>query len=215
MRRSAGFHFPSPVYPIADYDAAPHGDCLRLARAIVDAGAPLLQLRAKSLDTASFVSLASEVARICSARGVSLVINDRADIAILVDAAGVHLGQEDLYPEVVRPWFSPPRIIGWSTHNLEQALEAERGALVDYIGVGPIFPTASKRDPDPVLGLEGLRTIRAAVRLPIVAIGGITESNAKAVLEAGADAVAMISSIARADQPHVFVRQLLARLSSR
>lgn len=215
MSPQVGFQFPSPLYPIADYDAAPDRDVVRLARAIVAAGAPLLQLRVKSLDTQSFVAVAREVAHICASAGTKLVINDRADIALLVGALGVHLGQEDLSPTEVRPWFGRPRVLGWSTHNLQQALDAERSGHADYIGVGPIFPTRSKANPDPVLGLDGLRAVRAAVRLPIVAIGGVTESNAEEVLKAGADAVAMISSIATANDPQEFIRRLQLRLATR
>lgn len=210
---SAGFRLPSRLYPIVDYDASRGRDVVRLARAIVSAGAPLLQLRAKSVDTQSFLSLAREVASICMKNGAKLVVNDRPDIALLVDALGVHLGQEDLPPLAVRPWFGWSRVIGWSTHNLAQAMEAERIGAVDYIGVGPIFPTRNKANPDPVLGLEGLRAIRKAVKLPIVAIGGITEQNAAAVLRAGADAVAMIGSIASADDPREFVCRLSVRLA--
>ncbi|GIW44444.1 MAG: thiamine-phosphate synthase [Candidatus Binatia bacterium] len=212
-KESAVFCFAWPVYPIVDCDTAPGGDPLGLARSLAEAGAPLLQLRAKSLDTRGLVDLALEMAALCEQYGTRLIVNDRADVAEVVHAAGVHLGQEDLPPAVVRRWFSPPRIIGYSTHNLTQALAAARSGSVDYIGVGPIFSTTTKANPDPVVGLQGLREIRAAVAIPIVAIGGITEANAQAVLDAGADAVAMIRAIARAENPGQFVRGLAEHLA--
>ncbi|MCX8072080.1 MAG: thiamine phosphate synthase [Candidatus Binatia bacterium] len=206
------FRLPCPVYPIVDCDAASQQDPLRFAISLLEAGVPLLQLRAKSRTSREFLALATEIATACAQHGAQLVINDRPDIALLAGAAGVHLGQEDIPPDAVRPWFGRPRIIGWSTHNLTQAVAAASTGLVDYIGVGPIFSTSSKANPDPVVGLALLGEIRAAVQLPIVAIGGISEANAQAVLDAGADAVAMISAIARAPEPGAFVRRLLDTL---
>ena len=126
-----------------------------------------------------------------------LIINDRVDIALALGADGVHLGQDDLPPEAARELLGPDVIIGFSTHNIDQAIGAAR-LPVDYIAIGPIFATLSKENPDPVVGIDGLRRVREqASHMPIVAIGGITERNARSVIEAGADAVAVISALLR------------------
>lgn len=123
------------------------------------------------------------------------MINDRVDIALMIGAAGVHLGQEDLPPQAARKLLGPNAIIGFSTHTLEQAVEAAK-MPVDYIAFGPIFPTSTKENPDPTVGLERLREIREATgKIPLVAIGGITRENAASVFEAGADSIALISDL--------------------
>jgi thiamine-phosphate pyrophosphorylase len=137
-----------------------------------------------------------------------LIINDRPDIARLVDAAGVHLGQEDVPVAAARRVLGPDKIIGFSTHNVTQAEAAARESIADYIGFGPIYPTRSKERPDPVQGIDGLRQIRARVALPIVAIGGITAAAMSEVLAAGADAVAMIGEIVHAQDIEAKVREL-------
>ena len=126
-------------------------------------------------------------------RNVSLIINDRVDIALALSASGAHLGQYDLPPAAARELLGEQAIIGFSTHNIEQAIEAAR-LPVDYIAIGPIFETKSKENPDPVVGLEGLRRVRQLVgQIPLVAIGGIRQENIREVLAAGADSVAVIS----------------------
>lgn len=205
------FRFPSRLYPIIDPSGGPYPDAVALAEAILKGGAPFVQLRCKGMDTRSFVSCARAVQALCACYGAQLIVNDRADIALLVGAAGVHLGQSDLPPTVVRPWLGHGAIIGFSTHNVGQARAAAELGVVDYIGVGPIFPTASKENPDPVIGLDGLREVRRAVNLPIVAIGGITPETMDEVLAAGADAVAMIGAIARSSNATAIVRELLRR----
>jgi thiamine-phosphate pyrophosphorylase len=122
------------------------------------------------------------------------IVNDRADIARAVDADGVHVGQEDLPVECARSILGRGKWVGYSTHVLEQVKEADRSSA-DYIALGPIFPTASKENPDAVVGLDGLRAARQATRKPLVAIGGITIQNARAVMEAGADSVAVIRGL--------------------
>ncbi len=202
-------HLPSRLYPIIDTLGDDRRSYTQLARAILAAGAPFVQLRVKHLATGAFVDVAREVKALADAAGAQLIINDRADIARLIDAAGVHLGQDDLPPDAARAILGDGKIIGVSTHNLAQAAAAARTGLVDYIGFGPIFATASKERPDPVQGLGGLRRVRRAVTLPIVAIGGITAATLPAVLEAGADAVAMIGEIVRAADVTATVRRLL------
>lgn len=203
------FSFPARLYPIADTLGDPQRSYVDLAEAILAGGAPLLQLRVKEQPTAGFVEIARAVKIAADRRSARLIINDRADIAKLVDAAGVHLGQDDLPPAAARALLGPHKLIGLSTHTLDQALAAARAGVADYIGFGPIFRTTSKPRPDPTQGLDGLRAVRARVALPIVAIGGITARTMDEVLAAGADAVAMIGEIVRATDVAGTVRALL------
>jgi thiamine-phosphate pyrophosphorylase len=205
------FAFPNRLYPIVDTLGEPARSYVELARAILAGGAPLLQLRVKDQPTRRFVEIAREVKALADRGNAQLIINDRADIAKLVDAAGVHLGQQDLPTAAAREILGPGKVIGVSTHNLAQAEAAVREGIADYIGFGPIYPTASKDRPDPVQGLEGLRAVRRHVALPIVAIGGITTATLPEVLAAGADAVAMISEIVWAADVAGKVRSLSCR----
>jgi thiamine-phosphate pyrophosphorylase len=127
---------------------------------------------------------------------VRLVINDRADLCVAAQYDGLHIGQDDLSPESARRIIGPDRWLGVSTHNPEQLAEADKTSA-DYLAIGPIFATPSKANPDPVVGLEGVRRARELTRKPLVAIGGITRANARSVIEAGADAVAVISGLLR------------------
>jgi thiamine-phosphate pyrophosphorylase len=136
-----------------------------------------------------------EQAKIAFRPGVQLIINDRVDLALAVGAHGVHLGQDDMPPEAARKLLGPNAIIGYSTHNIEQAIAAIN-LPIDYLAIGPIFATTTKTDTAPVLGLEALRTVREAIGgFPLVAIGGITHANAREVIRAGADSVAVISAV--------------------
>jgi thiamine-phosphate pyrophosphorylase len=136
-----------------------------------------------------------EQAKAAQQSGVRLIINDRVDIALAVGAAGVHLGQDDMPPEAARKLLGPQAIIGYSTHNVDQAIDAVR-LPIDYLAIGPIFSTTTKSDTAAVLGLEGLRAVRQAIgEFPLVAIGGITHANAREVIHAGADSVAVISTL--------------------
>jgi len=125
-----------------------------------------------------------------------LIMNDRADLCLIAEFDGVHVGQDDLMPESVRSIIGPERWLGVSTHNPEQLQEADRTSA-DYLAIGPVFSTSSKDRPDPVVGLEGVRRARQMTRKPLVAIGGITRANAASVIEAGADSVAVISDLLR------------------
>ncbi len=127
-------------------------------------------------------------------QSVRLIINDRADLCLAADFDGVHVGQDDLSPESVRKIIGPDRWLGVSTHNPEQLREADLTSA-DYLAIGPVFATSSKENPDPVVGLDGVRRARALTRKPLVAIGGITRANAASVIEAGADSVAVISDL--------------------
>jgi thiamine-phosphate pyrophosphorylase len=158
---------------------------------LADGGATLVQLREKKLPALDFYLEAKAAAE----RGLTLIINDRVDVALAISAAGVHLGQDDLPPEAARRLLGDEAIIGYSTHNIAQAQFAAT-LPVNYIALGPIFKTVTKENPDPEVGLDGLRAVRDAIGdIPLVAIGGITMANAAAVIDAGADSVALISAL--------------------
>ena len=158
-------------------------------------GASLIQLREKRMPALGFYEQAKAARAVAERSGVKLIINDRVDVALAIGAQGVHLGQDDLPPEAARKLLGAAAILGYSTHNVDQALEAVK-LPIDYLAIGPIFPTTSKPDTFPVLGLEGLRAVRRAIgEFPLVAIGGITHANARDGIEAGADSVAVISAL--------------------
>ena len=180
------------LYPITDarLSGLSHAEQVAL---LADGGATFVQLREKRLSPREFYREAESALHVARARGVRLIINDRVDVALALQADGVHLGQDDLPPEAARRLLGKRAIIGLSTHNLEQAREAAHQP-VDYIAIGPIFPTSSKENPDPVVGLDGLRRVHEAIgSFPLVAIGGINLENARQTLDAGADTVAVLS----------------------
>lgn len=191
---SRSFPLPS-FYPILDTEAlAKRGLSLTAAaEALLDAGAGILQIRHKGHFSRALFAEAETMARMCREAGALPIINDRADIAALLDA-GVHLGQEDLPPAAARRVVGAERIVGFSTHNAAQ-IEAAAAEPADYLAVGPIFTTSTKANPDPVLGLEQLAWLRGLSALPVVAIGGISLETAARVLDAGADSVAVISAM--------------------
>jgi thiamine-phosphate pyrophosphorylase len=203
------FAFAHRLYPIIDTLGDPRLSHVSLAQVMLDAGVRFLQLRIKDQPTRRFVEIARCVKAVADRYSAQLIINDRTDIAKLLDAAGVHLGQEDLPVSAAREILGPNKIIGFSTHNSVQAEAAVRQGVADYIGFGPIYATASKERTDPVQGLEGLRLVRNRVSLPIAAIGGIAAQTMPHVLAAGADAVAMIGDIVRAGDVGAKVRALL------
>ncbi len=167
-----------------------------LARQLLSAGARALQLRLKDLASRDFLAAAREIARLCREREAMLIVNDRVDIAMLAEAHGVHLGQQDIPLKAARALLGPDKLIGISTHTVEQAIAAERGGA-DYIGFGAIYSGGLKNAAHP-RGLDRFRGVRAAVTLPVVAIGGITEATMPEVLAAGADACAIITDVVRA-----------------
>jgi len=158
-------------------------------------GASLIQLREKRMPALDFYEQAKAALAVAERSGVRIIINDRVDVALAIGAHGVHLGQDDLPPEAARELLGAAAILGYSTHNVDQALEAVK-LPIDYLAIGPIFPTTSKPDTFPVIGLKGLRAVRRAIGdFPLVAIGGITHANARDAIEAGADSVALISAL--------------------
>lgn len=182
------------IYPLTDVQLSglSHADQVRLLSL---GGASLIQLREKRMPALEFYEQARAAVAVAEPAGVQLIVNDRVDIALAIGAAGVHLGQDDMPPEAARKLLGPDAIIGYSTHNVEQAINAAQ-LPIDYLAVGPIYSTTTKSDTAPVLGLEGLSAVRRAIgEFPLVAIGGITPTNARAVIEAGADSVAVISAL--------------------
>jgi thiamine-phosphate pyrophosphorylase len=181
-------------YPILDTETAAKRsvNVIDAATQILEGGAAILQFRHKAFWSRDVFETLQQVAEMCQACGVPLIVNDRADLARLVDA-GLHLGQDDLPPSAARVVLGSSAL-GFSTHN-EAQLRAAEAEPADYLALGPIFGTGSKVNPDPVVGVEGLRNLRPLTHRPLVAIGGITRSNARAVLEAGADSVAVIGDL--------------------
>lgn len=180
------------------------------ARELAAGGATLIQYRAKDLPAREMLSHARELRRALG-EGVGLVMNDRADLCLAAEFDGVHVGQDDLPPAVVRGIVGGEALVGYSTHNPAQVEEAD-AMPVDYIAVGPVFATASKANPDPVIGLEGVRKARELTSKPLVAIGGITRANCREVIGAGADSVAVISDLLEC--PRISVQEFLKVISS-
>ncbi|MBZ5723629.1 MAG: thiamine phosphate synthase [Acidobacteriia bacterium] len=183
------------VYPILDTESLERrGTSLAAAAAaFLEGGAGILQIRHKQHWSREVFEAAQQVARLCREAGAMLVVNDRADFAMLL-GAGLHIGQDDLAARDARRLMGGDAVVGLSSHSVTQ-LCAAGGEPVDYVALGPVFGTASKRNPDPVVGVEEIRRARGLVEKPLVAIGGITRENALAVLEAGADAVAVIAGL--------------------
>jgi thiamine-phosphate pyrophosphorylase len=198
------------LYPVTDARLSGLTHAEQVAR-LSAGGATFIQLREKHLSPGEFYRQAEEALRVARERGARLIINDRVDVALALQADGVHLGQTDLPPAAAREILGERAIIGFSTHNVEQAIEAAR-LPVDYIAVGPIYPTISKDNADAVVGLEGLRLVRRAIGpMPLVAIGGIRRENLREVVEAGADTVAAISLLlARQFEIEERTREILA-----
>jgi thiamine-phosphate pyrophosphorylase len=200
--------FPA-LYAILDATPAqPNESLVSLAQKLADAGVQLIQLRAKQVPARQFQEIATALIA-AAPKNVRIIINDRPDIASITKSAGVHLGQEDLPAEAARKLCPTPQWVGISTHNLEQ-LRTANDTSADYIAVGPIYPTTTKENPDPVVGLELIRAAGKLTRKPLVAIGGITINSAAEVFQAGADSVAIISDLLIAPDPAQRAREYLS-----
>ena len=173
-------------------------DHLDIARAALEAGCPMLQLRAKDLSTRELLALGMQLRQLTRDRGALFIVNDRVDIAWAIEADGVHLGEQDLPVAVARRLLGKQAIIGASVITPERAIEAKSGGA-SYLGVGPIYPTPSKADAGDAIGCAPIGQIKHAAGLPVLAIGGITRDNVAAVIRAGADGVAVISAVSEAD----------------
>jgi len=195
------------VYPILDTESLDARGIRpeTAAAAFLDGGAGILQLRHKGHWSSGIFETAKEIARLCREAGAGFVVNDRADFAMLL-GAGLHVGQDDLSPRDARKLIGAEPVLGFSSHNPQQ-LCAAAGEPVDYVALGPVFATGSKRNPDPVVGVEEVRHCRALLEKPLVAIGGITSDNVLEVLRAGADSVAVIAGLLPASPSAQSLRQ--------
>jgi thiamine-phosphate pyrophosphorylase len=183
------------VYPILDTQSimARTCDAKTVARAWLEGGARILQYRHKAAWTRAIFDQAEQIAAECREHGAAFVINDRADMARLI-GAGLHVGQDDLAPGDARGLLGPAALIGYSTHNPDQ-MDAAASQPVNYVAIGPVFATASKHKPDPIIGLDDLKDWRRRCERPLVAIGGITRETARAVFAGGADSIAVIGDL--------------------
>jgi thiamine-phosphate pyrophosphorylase len=200
------------LYVIVDPEVAGDRSEEEIARLAVEGGATLIQLRDKLREKRRQLEVAERLMRICAGANHRLIINDHVDLALAVRADGVHLGQKDLPVTIVRRKLMRQGIIGCSTNNVEEALRAQADGA-SYVSVGRLFPTTSKEDTRPATP-ETVRAIKAAVSIPVAAIGGITEENIDAVLAAGADMVCVIAAVVAAPDPREAARRLAARIAS-
>jgi thiamine-phosphate pyrophosphorylase len=195
------------LYLVTDRGLARGRQTLKIIEAAVRGGVTCVQLREKQCSTREFIQQALAIKNFLQTRRIPLIINDRVDVALAVEADGVHLGQTDMPLEMARKIVGNSMLIGISAECLADALTAEKGGA-DYLGVSPIYATATKTDTAPALGLAGLQEIRKAVGLPLVGIGGLNTDNAAAVIRHGADGVAVVSAIVAADDPQSAAAQL-------
>ena len=196
------------LYLVTDRGLARGRTTLEIVTAAVRGGVTVVQLREKDCSTREFIEQALSIKEFLKTRDVPLIINDRLDVAQAVEADGVHLGQTDMPLAVAKRILGDSMIIGISAESLQDALEAEKGGA-DYLGVSPIYATPTKTDTAPPLGLEGLRKIHEAVRLPLVGIGGLNKDNSADVIRNGASGVAVVSAIVAADDPETAARELI------
>jgi thiamine-phosphate diphosphorylase len=201
---------PAPpfLYPIIELSRAGAGGVVAAVARVAAAGARIVQLRVKEGSDGAFLGLAQEAVAAAHAHGAALVVNDRADLALLAGADGVHVGQTDLSPKDVRRVVGAGALVGLSTHTLEQARAACREEI-DYLAVGPVFATGSKAHAAPLVGTDLVRKVRPLTALPLVAIGGITVERAADVVRAGADGLAVISGLWATGDPGEGVRRFL------
>ena len=188
----------------------PETEC---AQKLVDAGVRLLQYRNKAASARELFERSKRLSSLLAPQGVTFFVNDRADVAWAAEASGVHVGQEDLGVEAARSVIGAGKLVGVSTHNLEQ-FEHAAASCADYVAIGPVFSTSTKANPDPAVGIEMIRRIRPLTNKPIVAIGGITLERASEVIQAGADSLAVISDILLAPDPGQRARQYLELLEA-
>ena len=195
------------LYVILDRTVAGGRDLGGLLEAVIAGGARMVQLREKVWASGRLLPVAERLRARCRTAGVTFVMNDRVDLAVAVDADGVHLGQDDLPPRSARPLLRPGMILGVSTHSVEQARRAQADGA-DYVAVGAMFPTQTKSDFE-LVGPSLVRAVRSEIRVPLVGIGGITPDNVGEVIRAGADGVAVISAICASPDPAAASARLL------
>jgi thiamine-phosphate pyrophosphorylase len=202
---SAGVNY--SLYLVTDSALARGRPLLDVVRAAVDGGVTCVQVREKGLSSRAYVERLLSVRPLLRERGIPLFVNDRVDVALAVGADGIHLGQTDLPLAMARSVAAGRLLIGVSSESVQDAVDAERGGA-DYVSVSPVFSTPTKTDTAPALGLDGVRAVRRAVRVPVVAIGGIGATNAADVIRAGADGVCVVSAIVSAPDPRAAAASL-------
>jgi thiamine-phosphate pyrophosphorylase len=198
---------PPRLYVILDRTVTGGRDLEAILAAALEGGAEMIQLREKTWPSGTLFPLAERLRARCRAARVPFIVNDRVDLAVAVDADGVHLGQEDLPPAVARPLLKPGMLLGLSTHSVEQATSAQ-AAGADYVAIGSMFPTTTKPEFQ-LVGVALARRVRPMVRAPLIAIGGITPDNVGEVIAAGADGVAVISAVCAAPDPAAAARRFV------
>jgi thiamine-phosphate pyrophosphorylase len=196
------------VYLVTDRELARGRTTLEIAAAAIRGGVSCIQLREKTCSTREFIDEALAIRSLLARHEIPLIINDRVDVALAVKADGIHLGQKDMPCSMARQLIPESMIVGISVESLDDAIAAQKDGA-DYLGVSPIYPTPTKTDTAQALGLEGLRSIRSEVNLPLVGIGGLNADNAAAVIYNGADGVAVVSAIVAADDPEAATRDLI------
>ncbi|NLO90038.1 MAG: thiamine phosphate synthase [Clostridia bacterium] len=196
------------LYLVTGQELSAGRTTLEVVARAVEGGVNTVQLREKEMSARDLVALGKEVRKITKKHGVILIINDRVDVAMAVEADGVHLGQDDFPVEDARRLLGEDAIIGLSVDNAEEAVAAEKVGA-DYVGFGPIFKTSTKVDTGPVVGPEGITEVREKVNIPVVAIGGINKNNAPEVLKAGAHSIALVTAITKAEDITKETRELV------
>ncbi len=196
------------VYLVTDRDLARGRTTLEIVAAAIRGGVSCIQLREKTCSTGEFIDESLAIRSLLARHEIPLIINDRVDVALAVKADGIHLGQKDMPCSMARQLIPESMIVGISVESLDDAVAAQKDGA-DYLGVSPIYPTPTKTDTAQALGLEGLRSIRSEVDLPLVGIGGLNADNAAAVIYNGADGVAVVSAIVAADDPEAATRDLI------
>ena len=195
------------LYLVTDRGLSRGRSTVEIVKAAVAGGVTCIQLREKDCSTLEFIEQARAIKSFIGTREIPLIINDRLDVALAVGADGVHLGQSDMPLEMAQKIAGPSMLIGISAESVQDAVEAENGGA-DYLGVSPIYATPTKTDTAPPLGLQGLREIRNRVKIPLVGIGGLNNSNAAEVIRNGADGVAVVSAIVAAEDPETAAMNL-------
>ena len=199
------------LYLVTDRPLCLGKELVDVVKAAVAGGVTMVQLREKEASTREFLAVGMEIKKIHAKKAVPLIINDRVDIALALEAEGVHLGNNDMSYEKARKILGKNSIIGLSAENVKDAVRASRlGA--DYIGVSPVYTTPTKPELETGLGLEGLREIRGVTRLPLIAIGGINAANCREAIESGADGVAVVSAVCSAADPGSIARAILSEI---
>ncbi len=203
--------FDLSLYLIAGRQALGGRPLNEVVDAAVRGGVTLVQLREKDADEERMIELARELKAVLAPHGVPLIVNDRLEVALAAEADGLHVGQDDLAPAEARRALGPGKILGTSAGNAEEAATVDP-ALVDYVGVGPVYATGSKHDAGPAIGLAGLADLRGRLALPMVAIGGISADSAGEVMATGVEGIAVVSGICSAADPEAAARTLRRRI---